>query len=77
MHYELCIMNCALFFGRSGYRRRAFRSIFAPLNFPSLKKNEVHSPKSEVRASQRMPLQSLTQPPIIKIKPQNLKNSKF
>ena len=27
----------------------------------SLKKNEVHSPKSEVRASQRMPLQSLTQ----------------
>ena len=31
------------------------------LYFPSLKKTEVHSPKSEVRAPQRMPLQSLMQ----------------
>ena len=40
-----------LFFGRSGYRRRAFRSIFARFIFPRSKKPKsiVRSLKSELR----------------------------
>ena len=56
-NYELCIMNYELFSGRSGYRRRAFRSIFArylakdaaPIpNAPSYYKN---SESQNLRAS--------------------------
>ena len=50
----------------------------SPLFSPRSKKTEVHSPKSEVRASQRMPLQSLTQPRYYKnSESQKLKISKF
>ena len=47
-------------------------------SFPPRSKNtEVSSPKSEVRASQRMPLQSLTHPPIIKFRISEIKNLKI
>ena len=66
------LVTWCLSFGRSGYRRRAFRSIFARFCFLlaqkylQIPKSPFPNPNSQLR-SQRMPLQSLTHWGLLKI----------